>query len=123
LIALAEGHSYFECEIPVSTFKWELRNLILKLSVRPESIDPLDSVLVSFVDITDRKLAEAALSESEDLFRTAFENASVGVCMVDDNGRFLNVNNALCNFWGYPREELLTMHFQDVPWSVTIKNS
>lgn len=114
LIALAEGHSYFECEIPVSTFKWELRNLILKLSVRPESIDTLDSVLVSFVDITDRKLAEAALSESEDLFRTAFENASVGVCMVDDNGRFLNVNNALCNFWGYPREELLTMHFQDV---------
>ncbi|MBK7212827.1 MAG: PAS domain S-box protein [Bacteroidales bacterium] len=114
LIALAEGQTYFECEFPVSTFKWEHRDLILKLSVRPDSIDTLQHVFVSFVDITDRKKAEAALTESEELFRTAFENATVGVCMVNMEGHFLNVNSALCNLWGYSKEELLQMSFNDI---------
>jgi PAS domain S-box-containing protein len=111
IIALAEGNLYFECEIQVATFEWEHRHLILKLSVRPDCVDTLKQVLVSFVDITASKQAEAALAESEELFRTAFENATVGVCLVNSSGEFLSVNNALCNLLGYSKEELLSLTF------------
>jgi len=114
LIALAEGKSYFECEFPVSTFQWEHRDLILKLSVRPDSQHTLKHVFISFVDITDRKLAEAALKDSEEQFRTAYENASVGVCMTDLNGILLNVNNALCMIWGYSKDELAGRNFNEI---------
>jgi PAS domain S-box-containing protein len=114
IIALAEGKQYFECEIQVATFEWEHRHLILKLSVRPDCIETLKHVLVSFVDISAYKVAEANLAESEELFRTSFENATVGVGLINASGDFLSVNNALCNLLGYTKEELMALTFSDI---------
>jgi PAS domain S-box-containing protein len=58
------------------------------------------------IDITDRKLAERALEESEERFRRTFENAAVGMILTDVEGRFLEYNGRLCEFLGYTREEL-----------------
>lgn len=55
----------------------------------------------SLKDITERKLAEKALRESEARFRTAFENASVGMALVSLQGIFLEVNLALAQMIGY----------------------
>ncbi len=60
---------------------------------------------------------EAALSdlrESEERFRATFEQAAVGVAHVGPDGRWLRVNDKLCEITGYPREELLGMTFQDL---------
>ncbi len=65
LIALAEGRSEFKSEIPVRTPKGEINYLSLKLSVPPKYMDTLEVVLVSFVDITERKEREAQLKEKE----------------------------------------------------------
>jgi PAS domain S-box-containing protein len=65
-------------------------------------------------DITERKRAEEALKESEERFRATFEQAAVGVAHVGADGRWLRVNNRLCEITGYPREELLEMTFQDI---------
>ena len=53
-------------------------------------------------DITDRtrseekiKKAQVALSESEERYRAVFDNAGVGIDLVDRDGRFVQVNNAL----------------------------
>jgi two-component system, cell cycle sensor histidine kinase and response regulator CckA len=54
----------------------------------------------SLKDITDRKLSEIALKESEARFRTAFENASVGMALVNLNGMFTEVNAALAQMIG-----------------------
>jgi PAS domain S-box-containing protein len=71
--------------------------------------------LVSLVrDITDRKRAEEALRESEERFRGTFENAAVGIAHTDLDGRFLRVNEKLCDILGYPREKLLTKNLQGV---------
>jgi PAS domain S-box-containing protein len=65
-------------------------------------------------DITDRKQAEEALRESEERFRGTFENAAVGVANVDFAGRWLRVNQRLCDIVGYTREELLQKTFQEM---------
>ena len=59
------------------------------------------------IDVTERKRIEAALHESEQRFRGAFENASTGVALVGLDRRYLKVNRALCEMLGYQEEELL----------------
>jgi len=65
LIALAEGASSFEGEIPVVSPSGEHKVLLVRLSVRPERMNDLSSVLVSFIDITELKKNEALLKEKE----------------------------------------------------------
>jgi len=67
-----------------------------------------------FRDVTDRKKVEKRLAESEAQFRSAFENAGIGMAIVALDGRWLKVNNSLCAILGYSQEELLTLSFQEV---------
>ena len=46
------------------------------------------------------------LSESEEAFRAFFEQHCVGFAITDENGRWLKVNDRLCEILGYEREEL-----------------
>jgi diguanylate cyclase (GGDEF)-like protein/PAS domain S-box-containing protein len=48
------------------------------------------------------------------LFESAFRHAAIGMCLVGFDGRFLQVNDALCRIVGYPREELLALDFQTI---------
>ncbi|MFE8598302.1 sensor histidine kinase [Archangium violaceum] len=54
------------------------------------------------------------LRNSEERFRTAFEDAPIGMALVGLDGRFLNVNGSLCELIGYSRKELLSKTFQDI---------
>jgi len=65
-------------------------------------------------DITERKVSEEALRESEDRFRGTFENAEVGMAHVAPDGHWLRVNHRLCEITGYSREELREKTFGDL---------
>jgi two-component system, cell cycle sensor histidine kinase and response regulator CckA len=65
-------------------------------------------------DITHEKQRDEALALSEEQFRNAFGNAPIGMAIVSTEGRFLRVNDALCEIVGYPEDELLTRTFQDI---------
>ena len=65
-----------------------------------------DFLLVCFLDITDRKRAEARLAESEERFRRAFDDANAGMCLVDLQGFLLKVNAGMTAIFGYSRHEL-----------------
>jgi diguanylate cyclase (GGDEF)-like protein/PAS domain S-box-containing protein len=60
-----------------------------------------------FVNVLKREWAEEALRESEERFRTAFEDAPIGVALVSLDMRYLRVNHALCEMLGYSEEEML----------------
>lgn len=65
-------------------------------------------------DITHRKDAIAALAASESRFRGVFEQAAMGMARLAPNGRWIEVNQTLCDFLGYTREELLRLSFRDI---------
>src|SRR6266511_2336666 len=52
--------------------------------------------------------------DSEARFRAIFENAAVGIARVAPDGRWMEVNQRLCDIVGYDREELMTKTFADI---------
>jgi PAS domain S-box-containing protein len=57
---------------------------------------------------------EAALRDSAERLRATFEQAAVGIAHVAPDGRWLRVNQKLCDITGYRHEELLAGRFQDI---------
>ncbi|MCT7962179.1 PAS domain S-box protein [Laspinema sp. D1] len=65
-------------------------------------------------DITERKRSEAALRESEQLFRSTFNGATIGLVHSNIKGQFLRVNQKYCEIFGYSQEELLLKSWSDI---------
>ncbi|MEG4969183.1 PAS domain S-box protein [Microcoleus sp. B6-A1] len=82
---------------------------ISKLEMRDETV-----FTVIMRDISDRQKIEMALRNSEEQFRHAFEDASIGMAIVSLDGHWIKVNPALCQILGYSSEELLALTFQDL---------
>jgi PAS domain S-box-containing protein len=66
------------------------------------------------IDITERRRAEEVLRDSEERFRSAFDDAGIGMSLTSLNGQFLKVNRSLCELLGYSEVELLRLRFQDI---------
>jgi len=64
--------------------------------------------------ITERKLAELALKENQEKFRTLVEQMADGLLLHDLEGNIVDVNQASVNQYGYPREEMLKMNLRDI---------
>src|SRR5207244_6828146 len=65
-------------------------------------------------DITERKRAEEALHESKRELEAAvqanqliLDNSLDVICVVDEEGRFQNINAACEQMWGYKPDELI----------------
>ncbi|MGQ0811839.1 MAG: PAS domain S-box protein [Nitrospiraceae bacterium] len=71
-------------------------------------------VVINSRDITERKLAEAGLRESNERFTGAFDHAAIGMGIVTTEGRWIAVNSALCKIVGYSEQELRATTFQAI---------
>ncbi|MEG3958267.1 PAS domain S-box protein [Microcoleus sp. herbarium2] len=67
-------------------------------------------------DISERKRSEIALAQSAQRFRATFEQAAVGMAQATVEGKFLLVNQKLCEILGYSRQELVEKRFQEITW-------
>ena len=74
-------------------------------------------------DITEFKRSQEALRESEERYRGVFENAAIGIDLVDAEGRFLQVNGSLAKMLGYSQAELLNRTFLDITYPEDVEAS
>ncbi len=102
-------------EVAIKAMKMGAADYVIKTVNHIRGLAPaIKSVLLHKQIQTERNNALIALNESEKLFRTAFENAAVGVCLLDLEGRFISVNNTLSEILGYTKEELEKMNISGV---------
>ncbi|HSH67877.1 MAG TPA: PAS domain S-box protein, partial [Bacteroidia bacterium] len=77
-------------------------------------------------DISEMKKAEQELRNSEERYRAIYDQVFVGIAKMALNGKFIQVNEQMCNILGYTKEELCTKTFmditvkEDVPTSVNV---
>ncbi len=66
-------------------------------------------IVGTITDITERKTAEDALRQSEAMFRLVFDKSPIGAAIVSLDWTITRVNEQLCEFLGYPEDELVGM--------------
>jgi PAS domain S-box-containing protein len=91
------------------TYHWMYDELKL---FKDKSGNPLE-IFGTWSDITARKQAEEALSQSEDKFKYVFDYSNVGKSITSLEGE-IHVNKAFCEMLGYSPEELQGKRWQDI---------
>jgi PAS domain S-box-containing protein len=74
-------------------------------------------------DITERRRAEEVLRRSEEKYRTVLNNASDAIVLGDEQGNLLEVNRKAEGLFGYPREELLRMHYTELHPTIELETT
>ncbi|MFL6229983.1 MAG: ABC transporter substrate binding protein [Pyrinomonadaceae bacterium] len=102
-------------------FEWRARDtrgrlFWVEVNLKRVHLRGKDVLLAVVRDISERIGNEESLRESEKRFRATFEQAAVGMAHVALDGRWLMVNQKLCDIVGYSRAELLTKSFQEITY-------
>jgi len=114
LITLAEGGQWFESEEVHRTLSGEERFIVLSLSVVPGYADSLGKVLVSVLDITERKRTEEALQESERKYRFITEKMADAVWLMDMDFKPAFISPSVTRMLGYTLEELQALSLDEL---------
>ncbi len=76
-------------------------------SVDMLTISGKSCMLTVATDITERKMVETALKESEEKFSQAFQASPDAISITEMRGAYLDINDAHVNYFGYTREEVI----------------
>ena len=112
-------------EVAIQSMKMGAADYVIKSVKHIMGLVPTVKTVLEHKKAQDeRKLALVALTESEELFRTAFESAAIGVYLMSLDGKFISVNNTLCRMLAYSRKDLENMKISHVthPDDVNIGN-
>jgi PAS domain S-box-containing protein len=76
--------------------------------------DKIIKLIGTFQDITEKKKTEEQLRINEEAFRGNFENAAVGMALLNHKGQWLKVNKKLCSILGYEEKDFLNLTFKKI---------
>ncbi len=114
LVSIAHGQSRFEWEGTNFTLQGDPLILYLKWTAAPGYEDSLARVLVSTVDVTERRQAEEQLRKSEESFRQIFEESPIGIIISSPQAEFIRVNRSAAEMLGYSVPELQNLTAKDI---------
>ncbi|MCK9391350.1 MAG: PAS domain S-box protein [Syntrophales bacterium] len=110
--------SVFNTGEPILTEYYnEYTKLFMEVNAYPIFDDNNNVIMVAehVRSITDRKLAEEALRESEERYRVVFEGSIDGILAVDlEAGRFMYCNPSICRMFGYSETEFVLLNIEDI---------
>ncbi|MEA2155106.1 MAG: hypothetical protein QOE11_1246 [Solirubrobacteraceae bacterium] len=100
----------FDIVSPEHGYALWLRTSPLRLSEAGQ----IDSAMLIVQDVGERAEREREIGEAQERFRRAFEVSPIGMAVASLDGRFLEVNEALCMITGYGPHELAGMTFSAI---------
>lgn len=110
--AIATGKS-FSLEIKITTAKGN--DLWTRVIGHAEfENDVCKRLYGTLQDIDSQKRMREEFEIGEQQFRSAFENATIGMALVSLDGNWMKVNHVICDMLGYTREELTDLIFQQI---------
>lgn len=107
LVHLWNGGTGMSHDTIVHTLGGELRNVTVYFAVCPGYEKTLGKIIVSIVDITERKNAETATFEAQQIFRTLVENSPDIITRYDRDCRRTYVNPTYLKVAQMPQQDLL----------------
>jgi PAS domain S-box-containing protein/diguanylate cyclase (GGDEF)-like protein len=113
LRALASGKS-LSLELPARRKDGELVEIAVTVSPLCHEDGEVTGVASIVRDVTERNRTAARLALANSRFAGAFQAASIGMALVRPDGRFLEVNPALCRLLARDAEALLASSFQEL---------
>lgn len=99
-----------EAEVRSKSGAWYL----MRLRPYRTTSEVIEGVVLTFVDISERRHAELALSESMVRFQSIFNCVPADLAQFDLHGHLLFVNDHLLQAAGRSRDELLSLRFHDL---------
>ena len=96
-------------EVKAVTKEGEIRHIEINAALTEYEGRVADEAIVR--DITERKRVEEALRESEEKFKTIFENVNDEIIYLDKYGKIIDINNRVEGIFGYKRDEVIGKHF------------
>jgi len=105
-----KGFVRFEKEVKLDGKNWAW----LEFTAHAFALTGEELVIAIVTDITASKRTEAALRESEKLYRTLFEAADDRIALFTREGKFILVNSSFYESIGYTREEFIHMEREDI---------
>ncbi|MDD2902065.1 MAG: PAS domain S-box protein, partial [Syntrophales bacterium] len=113
--ALAEVFAKSETSVEARLLTKDGRKIPFLFTAHQFIIDSKPCLLGTGVDITALKQAEEAVRESEERYRTIFQNHHTVMLLVDpETGSIMDANPAACAFYGFSKEELLAQKTTDL---------
>ncbi|PHR21368.1 MAG: hypothetical protein COA38_18870 [Fluviicola sp.] len=92
----------------------EVKWVQTKIQFKFDTNGNLKSALGTILDITEKTKDQNALLQSEEEFRSIYENSPCGIPLVDLQGNFLKANQRFIELFGYSGQELLSMNILDI---------
>jgi PAS domain S-box-containing protein len=88
----------------------------LRWEVKPwyDEKGAIGGIIMYTEDLTEHKLVAEKLNISLDAFQRNFENAGIGMAIVSQEGKWLNVNDKICEMLGYDKGAFSKLTFQDL---------
>lgn len=80
---------------------------LLKVIIQKDEDNNASKLLAQIVDITEFVKAERKLKESEKSYRDVFNNSFELLYLLDREGKFLDINKAVLDEYGYKKEEII----------------
>jgi PAS domain S-box-containing protein len=113
IFALAEKKMGSEHKSVAQTLTGDLLYVFLNWFVSLGCEETLSSVVLSVIDLTELKITEEKLEQTEEKFGKLLETMNEGFGMHDKHGLITYVNDKLCRMFGYSRSELIGKHLDD----------
>lgn len=101
-------------EVCMGVIRPDRQRFWLTVNTQQVMLDDELFVFVSFWDITDQFEGNLQLQQRNELFDKVFNKSSIGIAFVSLEGKWLEVNEAICTILGYSRVELLSLTFQQI---------